>query len=385
MTKRTLASLLILSGSLLVATNPVGADDEGSILQRLKTVRPLASTVPSNGDVNPYGIFEVPRGIGDLQQGHFLVSNFNAASNLQGTGTTIVDISPSGAMSLFAQITTSRLPGQCTGGVGLTTALVVLRTGWVIVGSLPTTDGTATTAKAGCLIVLDREGDPVETFFGSLINGPWDMTVQDGDHVAKLFVTNVLNGTVAANGKIVHTATVLRIDLHVSETAMPSIESMTVIGSGFPARTDPAALVIGPTGVGLSTDCSADDGDDCPVGHEGTRRVLYVADSLSNRIAVIADATTRTTSAGTGITLSSAGSLNDPLGLIVAPGGHILTVNGGDGLITEITSRGQQIAKKLLDNTGMPPGSGALFGLAFDPDLGIVFVDDATNTLNVLH
>ena len=91
MTKRTLASLLILSGSLLVATNPVGADDEGSILQRLKTVRTLASTVPSNGDVNPYGIFEVPRGIGDLQQGHFLVSNFNAASNLQGTGRTIVD------------------------------------------------------------------------------------------------------------------------------------------------------------------------------------------------------------------------------------------------------------------------------------------------------
>ena len=166
---------------------------------------------------------------------------------------------------------------------------------------------------------------------------------------------------------------------------MPSIESMTVIGSGFPARTDPAALVIGPTGVGLSTACSANDADDCPAGQEGTRRALYVADSLGNRIAVIPDATTRTTSASTGITLSSAGSLNDPLGLIVAPDGHILTVNGGDGFITEITPRGQQIAKKLLDNTGMPPGSGALFGLAFDPDLGIVFVDDATNTLNVLH
>ena len=383
MTKRTLSSLLILSGLLLVVTTSVGADDEGSILNRLKTIHTLASTVPSNGDVNPYGVFEVPRSTGALQQGHILVSNFNAASNLQGTGTTIVDISASGATSLFGKITASKLPGLCTGGVGLTTALVVLRTGWVIVGSLPTTDGTAATANAGCLIVLDREGNPVETFFGSLINGPWDMTVQDGDHTAKLFVTNVLNGTVAANGKVVHTATVIRIDLNVSETAMPSIESMTVIGSGFPARTDPAALVIGPTGVGLSTGCNADDTDDCPV--EGARTVLYVADSLSNRVAVIPDATTRTTSAGTGITLSSGGSLNDPLGLTVAPNGHILTVNGGDGFITEITPRGQQIAKKLLDNTGMPPGSGALFGLTFDRDLGIVFVDDATNTLNVLQ
>jgi hypothetical protein len=93
-----------------------------------KAINTLASTVPSNGDVNHYGVFEVPRSTGDVQQGHTLVSNFNAASNLQGTGTTIVDISPGGAMSLFAQIKASALPDQCTGGVGLTTALVVLRT-----------------------------------------------------------------------------------------------------------------------------------------------------------------------------------------------------------------------------------------------------------------
>jgi hypothetical protein len=170
---RTFSLLLVvlILPLLQTATTSVRADDEGSILKRLKAINTLASTVPSNGDVNPYGVFEVPRSTGDLRQGHILVSNFNAASNLQGTGTTIVDISPSGAMSLFAQIEASALPDQCTGGVGLTTALVVLRTGWVIVGSLPTTDGTAATAKAGCLIVLDREGNPVETFFGSLING----------------------------------------------------------------------------------------------------------------------------------------------------------------------------------------------------------------------
>jgi hypothetical protein len=50
---------------------------------------------------------------------------------------------------VFAEIDASKLPGPCPGGVGLTTALVVLRAGWVIVGSLPTADGTSATAEAG--------------------------------------------------------------------------------------------------------------------------------------------------------------------------------------------------------------------------------------------
>ncbi len=72
------------------------------------------------------------------------------------------------------------LPGRCPGGVGLTTALGVLRSGWVVVGSLPTSDGTAATAKAGCLIVLDSHGRVRETLRGNGINGPWDMTIAPG-------------------------------------------------------------------------------------------------------------------------------------------------------------------------------------------------------------
>lgn len=103
------------------------------------------------------------------------MSNFNAKSNLQGTGTTIVQISPGGTRGLFARINADRLPGTCTGGVGLTTALAALRSGWVIVGSLPTADGTAATAQAGCLLVLNSSGRVIETIYGTLINGPWDM------------------------------------------------------------------------------------------------------------------------------------------------------------------------------------------------------------------
>ena len=93
-----------------------------------------------NGDVNPYGVAVVPRSTGDLGQGNVLVSNFNDKANVQGTGTTIVEVTPSGHVSQFAKISRN-LPG-CPGGVGLTTALSVLRSGWVIVGSLPTKGGS---------------------------------------------------------------------------------------------------------------------------------------------------------------------------------------------------------------------------------------------------
>jgi DNA-binding beta-propeller fold protein YncE len=329
----------------------------------------IASTVPGNGDVNPYGIARVPRTTGLLVKGNILVSNFNNISNLQGTGTTIVQITPNGAVSLFAQIDASTLPGPCPGGIGLTTALVVLREGWVVVGSLPTTDGTSATAQAGCLLVLNSQGQVVETFYGSLIDGPWDMTALDAGSTAALFVTNVLNGTIAANGKVVHGGTVVRLMLSVSQAAMPSLQSITVVGSGFPERSDPAAVVVGPTGLALSPDGST----------------LYVADSLNNRIASIADPLLRISTAGRGVTLTKGGNLKDPLGLAVAADGNILSVNGTNGYLTETTPEGLQVATVLLDSTGTPPGAGALFGLISVQGQGIYYVDDASNTLNLLH
>jgi hypothetical protein len=338
-------------------------------------IKTIASTVPSNGDINPYGIAVVPATVGSLTQGNILISNFNNSTNLQGTGTTIVQISPRGTVSLFAQIDAHKLPGRCPGGIGLTTALVALRSGWVVVGSLPTRDGTAATAQAGCLLILDSKGKVVETLFGSLINGPWDMTAADGGDNVSLFVTNVLNGTVAGGGNVVHQGTVLRLNLKISPGAMPSLQSMTIIGSGFPEKSDPAALVIGPTGVHLSPSRGSADGDG----------ILYVADSVNNRIAAIPNALRRDSSAGRGMTISKGGALNDPLGLTVTADGNIITVNGNNGFAVETTPSGGQIAKSLLDGTGSPPGAGALFGVALVPGEGLFFVDDATNTLNLFH
>jgi hypothetical protein len=283
-----------------------------------------------------------------------------------------VEVSPTGDVSLFASLDPNKLlPGACPGGLGLTTAVVALQSGWVIVGSLPTKNGSSATTQAGCLLVLDSVGKPVETITGQLSNGPWDMTALDSGSTATLFVTNVLNGTVAASPNTVDNGTVVRIHLSSLTSGKPTISSETTIGSGFPERTDPAALIVGPTGLGLASD--------------GT---LYVADSAGNRIAAITNAVTRSTSTA-GTTISSGGALNDPLGLALAPNGDILTTNGGDGNLVETTPAGSQVAIKMLDNTPAPPGSngnGTLFGLAIAPaGAGVYFVDDGNNTLNLLH
>jgi hypothetical protein len=360
----------ILSG-ICLALSPLLVNAADSFIGPFTKTTRIASTVPGNGDVNPYGVFVVPRSVGNLVRGHILVSNFNNSANLQGIGTTIMDIAPNGTTRVFAHIKASALPGSCPGGVGLTTALVVLSRGWVIVGSLPTTDGTAATARAGCLLVLNSQGHVVETFSGTLngarINGPWDMTALDLGEVAELFVANVLNGTVAANGSIVHQGTVVRLVLFIPDQGMPQEIVRTIIGSGFPERTDPAALVIGPTGLGLAAN--------------GT---LYVADTLANRIAAIPNAIFRAGSDGVGKTISTHGALNGPLGLAIAPNGDILTVNANDGNIVETAPLGSQVAVKTIDTSGA--GAGTLFGLAVAPNAaGVYFVDDGDNTLDFLH
>jgi hypothetical protein len=338
-------------------------------LSHFSKLSTIASTVPRNGDVNPYGIFVVRQTTGRLRAGNVLISNFNNKANLQGTGKTIVQITPGGRRTLFAHITRNQLPGACPGGVGLSTALVVLPGGWVVVGSVPSRDGMAATAKAGCLIVLNNQGQVKETISGWGINGPWDSTAVSDGNVADLFVSNVLKGTVSAGGKVVFKGYVLRLTLRLHEHAPPSVLLSTVIASGYAQRTDPAAFVLGPTGLGL--------------GRPGT---LYVAETLTSRIFAIPNAVTRTGSAGRGSLVTKGGKLNMPLGLAIAPNGHVLTVNGGNGRIVETTPAGAQIFSRFLDTSGSPKGAGALFGLAVRPVFGgVYYVDDAANTLRLLH
>jgi hypothetical protein len=343
-------------------------------LSHFNNVDVVASTVPTTGpgtgDQNPYGVANVPFSTGNLVRGDTLVSNFNSSNNTQGTGTTIMQVAPNGPVGIFAQIDTSTLPGSCPGGVGLTTALSVLGDGYVVVGSLPVTQNGSGTPEAGCLIVLNSDGVPVETFAGAGINGPWDMTaLQVFGPFAELFVTNVLNGTVAAKGGEVDRGSVIRLSVFDPPGRPPVFFASNVIATGFAEKLDSSALVIGPTGVA--------------VGQNGT---LYVADTVKSRITAIPFATGRFFPVfGGGIPLSTGGSLNGPLGLATAPNGDLITVNAADGNAVEISPFGMQVDTKTIDpfNSG-----GDLFGLAIAPGgHGLLFVDDngAANTLDLLH
>jgi hypothetical protein len=363
--RRHLSTAIATVFACVALTPGAAAAFDHPFIGQFKTVSPVGTTVPANGDVNPYGIVTVPRNSGALVRGDTLVSNFNNAENLQGTGTTIVQISPAGALSVFAEIDPSSLPGPCPGGVGLTTALAILPNGFVVVGSLPTSNGEAATAQAGCLIVLDSKGRVVQTISGPPINGPWDMTSVDQGQGATLFVTNVLNGTVASGETPINEGTVVRIHVQPRDRHALRVMSEEVIAEGFPERTDPAALVVGPTGVGL--------------GEEGT---LYVADTQDSRIAAVPGALYRQTPQGeAGITVAAGGYLNSPLGLTITPNGDILTANGGDGNLVETTPVGAEFQPF---DTGA--GEGGLFGLTVAPhNQGVLFVNDAENTLDLLH
>jgi hypothetical protein len=402
-TRRRLSTTIAAALACAALTPGVASAFDHPFIGQFHTITSLGSTVPSNGDVNPYGIVVVPQSEGALVRGDTLISNFNDEENLQGTGTTLVQVSPSGSLSLFAQINPSSLPGPCPGGVGLTTALAILPGGFVVVGSLPTSNGKAATAEAGCLIVLDSSGHVVQTISAPPINGPWDMTSVAAGNGATLFVTNVLNGTVASGETPTDGGTVVRIRVRVGEHGGGhfgndfdarrgghfgndfdarrgghfgndfgdharnglQVLGMETIATGFPERTDPAALVVGPTGVGL--------------GEEDT---LYVADTQGNRIAAVPDALYRQTPLGEGgTTVAEGGYLNSPLGLTIAPNGDILTANAADGNIVETTPVGAEFQP--LD-TGA--GAGGLFGLAVAPhDQGVLFVNDSNNTLDLLH
>ncbi len=138
-----------------------------------------------------------------------------------------------------------------------------------------------------------------------------------------------------------------------------------MIANGFAERTDPAALVVGPTGLAL-----------------GDGGQLYVADTVNNRIAVVPFALSRQSpQPDGGLTLTSGGALSGPLGMTLAPNGDVLTANGGNGNVVETTPFGRQVASPQIDPAG---AGGDLFGLTIAPcGRGVLFVDDGDNTLKL--
>ena len=362
------ASLLLALSLAPAASWAADAGPENGFLESVHRHSVVTSTIPANGDQNPYAVFVAPVSAGKVQKDDVLVTNFNNNGNLQGLGTTIVDWNPATRrLTTFASIP-RHLP-QCPGGVGMTTAMYMLKTGWTIVGSLPSQDGTTATKGSGCLLVLDPQGEVAGSIAGPNINGPWgNIAAAERGDTATLFVSMTGFGVGAPGTAQVNTATVVRLELATPANAAPRVTSQTVVASGFGAKADADVFVIGPTGLALSP-----------------RGDLYVSDALGNRIVAIPDALTRTTSAGTGREVTKDGFLKRPLAMAVAPNGHLLVINALNGQVVEVNAEaGHQLYAQWIDpnKAQQPPGSGDLFGIAMTPaGDGFYYVEDEVAAL----
>ena len=325
-----------------------------------------SSTIPAIGDLNPYGVAFVPRGFpggATISAGDVLVSNFNNSANLQGEGTTIVQLTPQGplappppggnAVTFF----TSSLPG-------LSTALGVLRAGFVLVGNVPTTDGTFGTIGQGALQIIDRHGHLLQIWTDpEVLDGPWDLTIDDQGSEAHVFVSNVLNGTVA------------RLDVSVASNGL-RLHKKTTIATGYMHVPNAAALILGPTG--LAYDLATD--------------TLFVASTADNVIYSVAQAGHRTSPVLHGKVAFADEHLRGPLALRFAPNGNLLAANGdavnADVLhpseIVEFTKWGQFVREYDVDAS-----QGGAFGIDTvidgDGEFNYAVIDDVTNSLIVVQ
>jgi hypothetical protein len=366
----------VLIFTLALAAGVADAKEPKGFLETVNRHVTLASTVADNGDLNPYALIVAPVSAGKIHKDDVLVDNFNRISNLQGTGTTIMDYNPATKdISMFAELPPT-VPG-CPGGVGLSTAMVMLKTGWVIVGSAPSADGTTRTMGPGGLLVLDANGKLVETWANTNINDPWgNIAAIDNGTNAILFISMAgldvpgpgVRDPDTGNPVIVRKATVLRLEVSIPEGKPPVITSQAVVANGFGQRADRDAFLVGPTGLAL-----------------GPNDTLYVSDAVGNQIVAVPNATTRTTSAGTGITVTKDGLLKRPLALTMAPNGHLLAINALKGQVVELDpATGKQLYAQWIDadQAQSPPGNGDLFGIAMTPDgKGFYYVADDVSTI----
>jgi hypothetical protein len=350
----------ILCAAALAMLWPAGllrAEDGDSVRQQAFLPSPVrsVSTIPANGDVNPYGVAFVPPQFpagGTIHPGDILISNFNNSNNLQGTGTTITTVPASASTSLFFQ-------GQA--GLGLSTALAVLDEGLVLVGNFPTTDGSCATAQAGSLLVLDSKGNLLSTLDKTAtIDGPWDMTVSErGGGNVQIFITNALSGTVA------------RLDAKATASGL-TVQKETQIASGYMHRCDPTALVVAPTGL----------------VYDAFRDVLYVASTEDNAVFALHHAGRTDHDLGTGsVIYRDDRHLHGPNAMALAPNGDLLA-SQSDAInpdanqpseIVEFTTSG-----RFVKEISMDPQQGAAFGLAVEAGgrtARLAAVDDAANTL----
>jgi hypothetical protein len=324
-----------------------------SMLKQLTKQVVIGSVVdPVNGAGNPYGLTVAPITSGKFTAGDLVVCNFNAKSNKQGTGRSIVALHPAPG-STPTHVSSDKTVLGCDalaldGGDGIWAAAMV----------------------ANDNPVLSSSGKLIANISGKPFDQPWGQIYAQSKTGSPVFyATNAGTGTV------------VRINLGSKFT-------YDVIGSGFPVNHGVPGTALAPSG--LAYDASND--------------TLYFADGENNTIVAFKDVTKIPNggikvknngmtfsgpSAGDARIVFSGTPLNGPISTALLPNGNLVVGNtldaNGKNLMIELSASG-----KLLDVRNLDKGAaGALFGIAVTgttlSNTKIYFNDDNDNNVQVLE
>ena len=330
----------------------------------------VASTMGSNGDVNPYGVAVVPLTMGKLVKGNVLVSDFNSAST-QGAGTTILQINPMTGMSSVFYQGASNVVGPVAIAINPTNDIV-----WI--GNYgPATQGSTFTGANGNITAINPSGSRVAVFNDTTTantpsapawSGVWGQAFGAVNGVGAFYWTSAGNGNGTGGG-------VWRLNPGAGGTSstqpLHATYAQLATSSAIPGSGSNASTAAGPQGIVF----------------DNANNTLYVADDANNTIYAIPNANS-ITSPVTPTVVYSGPDINTPQNLALNPtNGDLLVVNGaGNNNLVEIDpTTGTVVAMRSLTYNEAP---GSLFGLASTTSasgqLVLYYVDDTTNSLHAL-
>ncbi len=309
--------------------------DSDSILKKLKKQVVIGSTVdPKFHQLNPYGLTVAPATAGDFTKGDLVVCNFNAKSNVQGTGYTIVALHPKpGSKPKLVDGDKKVLLG-CDA-----LALAPNDTIWAADFAANDNPVISTTGK----LISNIKGTPIDHPFGQAFAQP--------RHGAPAFYeSNAGDGTV------------VRINLNTPFT-------FTKVAKGMAVNHGQPGSIFGPSG--LQYDAKID--------------TLYVVDGANNSVVAIDDVSTNPKMR----TVFSGPPLNGPISSALLYNGNLVVGNTGNpngkNLMIELTPSG-----KVLDVLNVDKGAaGSIFGMVATGTSAattkLYFNDDNGNNLQVLE
>jgi hypothetical protein len=330
-----------------------GVSPDVSLLKQLKKQVVIGSVVdPVNGAGNPYGLAVAPSTSGKLTKGDLVICNFNAKSNKQGTGRSLVALHPApGSMPMH--VSSDKVLLGCD-------ALALSSDGTIWAAAMVANDNP----------ILSSSGKLIDNISGKPFDQPWGQVfAQPKSGSAAFYATNAGTGTI------------VRINLGSTFT-------YDVIGKGFPVNHGVPGTALAPSGLAYNpsndTLYFADGKNDTVVAFKNVTNIPNGGITAKNNGMKFSGP-----SAGDASLLFSGKPLNGPISTALLPNGNLVVGNtlnpNGKNLLVELSAAG-----KLLDVRNVDTGAaGSIFGIVAtgtdDSNTKIYFNDDNDNNVQVLE